>query len=190
MQENHYLVPQQIQGPGLDIAHHITVDTTDDAEYGFVDAKDRLLDVNNWNKYCPEMETEFRLTDHHGLGAGRHARKGDLLRIDKPGVSPVKPGGFDWVAVEAIEYDDYPDLGMESFAMRLRIAADPHRKDEFITEHSDSTITFVIERRGVKLYASYHGRNGVGVIEQMTAGEWECLINAFLAVKKEDRVGQ
>jgi predicted NUDIX family phosphoesterase len=181
MQENHYLVPQQQQGLKLDIEHHITAVTAEDAEYLFVDAKDRLLDINNWNKHCPEMGTELRLTDSHGLGVGRHARKGDLVRIDIPGKGPTHPGGFNWVLVEAIEYDDYPDLSMESFAVRVRTATDPLTKQNItLIPDDDTTSTFVIERRGVKLYASFHGRNGAGNNDHISANEWECLVKAFL----------
>jgi len=190
MQENHYLVPLHPEGHSKDLEHHVVAYTTEEAEYWFVDVKDRLLDVNSWNKYCPAMSAEFRLTDDHGLGVGRHARKGDLIRMDIPGPGSERLGGFEWMRIEAIEYDDYPDMSIETFAIRTRTAQNPMlRKDINEAKYTDSnvTFTFVIERRGAKVLASYHGR-----VEQLDNAtepdkwfwlpdeEWESLIKKLV----------
>ena len=190
MQENHYLVPLHQEGSRKDLEQNIVADSIEDAEYWFVDAKDRLLDVNSWNKYCPAISAEFRLTDIHGLGVGRHARKGDLIRMDIPGPGATRLGGFEWVCIEAIEYDDYPDLSMETFAIRVRTAQNPlNNKDGHNNSpDNDATCTFVIERRGTKLFATYHSRNGSGNVTDTTTNqwlglqdtEWSCLIKGLL----------
>ncbi|MFI5196215.1 MAG: hypothetical protein ACHQD8_03930 [Chitinophagales bacterium] len=174
MQENHYLVPLHQDGFRKDLEHNIVADSIEDAEYWFVDVKDRLLDVNSWNKYCPAISAGFRLTDSHGQGVGRHARKGDLIRMDiqKKGIT-TRLAGFDWVCIEAIEYDDYPDLSMETFAIRVRAAAqNPLNNKEGHNPDTDATFTFVIERRGPKLFATYHSRNGSGNVADTTASLW------------------
>jgi hypothetical protein len=161
MTENHYLVPSQLDGLEKDITHSIITPTIEDAEDWFVDAKERLMAVNNWKKWTVMTSAEFRLTDSHGNAVNRRARKGDHIRIDLP-ESFDTAGGFDWVTIEAIEYDDYPDLMTETFAMRLRPSIHPQDKkghEVLDSSGTEATSTFVIERRGKRLSATYHGRN-------------------------------
>ncbi|MCW3122124.1 MAG: hypothetical protein JWQ38_1616 [Flavipsychrobacter sp.] len=185
MKENHYLVPTQHEGLEKNIEHHVTARSQEDAEDWFVDAKERLLDVNNWKRYATTVSAEFRLTDAHGKAVSRHAHKGDHIRIDIPGPGPEAGGGFDWVQIEAIEYDDYPDIDMETLALRVRPSENPMDKKHEETAHffsSDATSTIVIERRATQLSARYYGRNEVanmdaGIIDKVrnlavAAGAW------------------
>jgi hypothetical protein len=179
MQESHYLVPHQQQGLEKNLEHGIISDSIEDAEDDFVDAKDRLLDVNNWTKYSEINSIGIRLKDSHGKETSRHARRGDHIRIDMPA------GGFNWVVIEAIEYDDYPDQGMETFAIRVRPSENPMMKqaDGENTRH-ETTGTFVIERRGRRLFASYHGRNEPGtradnVWMGLDDAQWAGLVKGF-----------
>ncbi|MES2702366.1 MAG: hypothetical protein V4649_06995 [Bacteroidota bacterium] len=163
MEDKHYLVPKQKEGIEKNFAHTVTARTVADAEDWFVDAKNRLLDINHWKQSSEHLSAEFRLTDSHGKPVSRHAHKGDYIRIDLPGPGPVTGDGFDWVLVEAIEYDDYPDEHRETFAIRVRPADNPTVKKND-TAHffsSDATSTFVIERKGKQISALYHGRNEV-----------------------------
>ena len=162
MNEQHYLVPLQNDGFEKDITHAVTAKTVEDAEDWFVDAKERLLDVNNWEKYAPTISAEFRLADNHGKGLKRSARRYDHIRIDIPGTVSSTPGGFDWATIEVIEYDDYPDDSTETFALRIRPSEHPQYKttdgqDLFLDANASST--FVITRQGKSLFAAYHGRN-------------------------------
>ncbi len=159
MQEKHYLVPLQHAGSEKDLSHSIYAHHIEDAEDWFVDAKERMLDINNWRKFSGIADATFKLTDHHGHAVNRRARKGDHIRIDIPESGYDMDGGFFWAAIEAIEYDDYPDIDMETFAVRVRSCSSPlHRKDEG-EPHNDATGTFVIERVGKILTSMYHGRN-------------------------------
>ena len=154
MEENHYLVPTQIQGLEKNITHSVLVKTKDDADDWFVDAKERLLDVNNWKKYSAIPNMDFRLTDSHGKVLNRKAHSGDHIRIE----IQADATGFDWVTIEAIEYDDYPDTDLETFALRVRPCEHPaNMNDDFVINGATSTI--VIERNGKNLTSSYHGRN-------------------------------
>lgn len=168
MTDTHYLVPAQEEGIEKNIAHSITAATVQEAEDWFVDGKERLLDVNNWKRYSVSVSAEFRLTDHNGKPANRVARKGDHIKIDIPGPGSEAGSGFDWVVIEAIEYDDYPDEDMETIAMRVRPAENPTDRTETGIAHffSDSaTSTFVVERTGKKVAAKYYGRNESANIE-------------------------
>jgi len=163
MPDYHYLIPKQQQGHEKNLEYIMPCDSIEEAEDSFVDAKERLMDVNNWNKYSGIDGLEFRLSDHHGKTVSRHARKGDHIRIE---VSATGQEGrsedMDWVAIEAIEYDDYPDQGMETFGMRLHTCMNPENKQNCDAPYSlsdDATSTFVILRWGSKLIVTYHGRN-------------------------------
>src|ERR1700733_14092947 len=124
MHESHYLIPAQLSGKEKNLAYSIYTDTVEDAEDWFVDAKERLLDINNWKKYGGSAGVDFKLTDGHGKVLNRKAHNGDHVRIT------ITPGAttFDWVVIEALEYDDYPDLDMETFAMRIRPGNGPVTK--------------------------------------------------------------
>jgi hypothetical protein len=161
MNKQHYLVPQQNEGFEKDITHAVTAKTIEDAEDWFVDAKERLLDINNWEKYAPFLSIEFRLSDGQGKGLKRSARRHDHIRIDIPGSVSNTPGGFDWATIEAIEYDDYPDDGMETFALRIRPSEHPEYKIEGLMQQplNEASSTFVIGRQGKNVFVTYHGRN-------------------------------
>jgi hypothetical protein len=158
----HYLVPVQTQGIKKDLEHSITFPMVEDAEDMFVVSKNRLLDVNNWKKSSTHISASFHLTDHHGKPITRRAHKGDHIRIALPAPEARTGDGYDWVEIEAIEYDDYPDEDMETFAMHVRPCRSPLEKRDNDTAHffsESATSTFVIERRGKRLAALYHGRN-------------------------------
>ena len=192
MHENHYLIPEQLQGNEKNIAYSIYTDAVEDAEDWFVDAKERLMDINNWRKYGGSTGVDFKLTDSHGKVLNRKAHNADHIRITVVQQAAV----FDWVVIEALEYDDYPDIDMETFAMRVRPGNHPLIKQD---DHgmNDATSTIVIERKGKKLAASYHGRNESanrpgeitfeqGVITENTSWlglsdtEWAHLVKGFI----------
>ena len=177
MQENHYLVPTQLLGNEKNIAHTGHCDIIADAEDWFVDAKERLLDVNHWQKYSDIRGLDFKLTDSHGKVLNRKAHKGDHIRIEVR----ADATGFDWVGIEAIEYDDYPDIDMETFAMRVRQGEHPANKKEGHIVN-DATTTMVIERRGKTLAASYHGRNDANGVQWLGLSdiEWTAIIKGLI----------
>ena len=155
---HHYLVPQQQDGPGKNLEYHVVTEDVEDAEDWFVDAKERMLDVNNWKRFMRVLSPDLTLTDKHGRIMNRHAHKGDHIRIDLPGPGTREMNAYDWVVIEAIEYDDYPDDNRETFALKIRTAIDP---DDGVNKlvANDTTGTLVIERYGKTLSASYHGRD-------------------------------
>ena len=162
MIQHHYLVPLQQMGAEKDIAYAVTGKNTEDAADWFVDAKERLLDVNHWSRYSANSEIQFSLSDHHGHPVRRKARRGDHICIDNVHPDGLPGMGYDWAIIEAIEYDDYPDEDTETFAIRVRPAANPNEMPagENIQE---ATSTFVIERRHSQLSGTYHGRNQLGI---------------------------
>jgi hypothetical protein len=162
MQDLHYLVPEHIEGIQKNFNHSVCANTVDDAEDWFVSVKERLLDVNKWSKYSGSASPEFTLTDSHCKTLKRHAHKGDYIRIDIPGSGIEKGTEYDWVWVEAIEYDDYPDEDRETIALKLRAAQSPTANMDRETTHlfdNEATSTIVAERSGKTLICHYYGRN-------------------------------
>jgi len=180
----HYLVPPQQLGEKKDLAYKVTADSLEDAEDWFVDAKDRLLRVNSWKQQMAQDAHTFNLTDKHGKFLSRPAHPQDHIRIDQPGPGPREINAHDWVIIEAIEYDDYPDENRESFAMKLRWIISPDT-GAAIGNDDGATGTLVIERRNKELTANYHCRNSIPAFpgaEWMGISEtqWMTLISGLL----------
>jgi hypothetical protein len=170
MQEKHYLVPHHSEGAAKDIFHQIGVETIEDSEDYFVDAKDRLLDVTNWAKYGGiESSAHFKLADSHGQIVTRHARRTDHILI-----CSIEAGQeaelYDWFTINALEYDDYPDSNLETFAIRLMPTVDPAAAAVEGAGQLPDTATIVVERNGVQLRATYHGRNVTDVETTVWSG--------------------
>lgn len=156
------MIPKQEKGAHKDLKESITLENVDDADDLFVLAKERLLDINNWHKLSGGLSAEFILTDNHGKEAHRPAHTGDYIKIKIPGPGNETGDGYDWVHIEKILYDDYPDANGEAMSMQVRPAPSPLHKEE--TAHffkEDATSTFNIERHGRIVLVHYHGRNEV-----------------------------
>ena len=82
----------------------------EDAEDLFILAKDRLLDVNDWN----EGNGNYTLTDSHKHKLHRNAHTGDF----------IKAGEEQWLVINKIQYDDYPDVNGESITLFLSYTND------------------------------------------------------------------
>lgn len=182
MQDNHYLVPQNTEGVATDITHSMPAETTEDAEDLFVDAKDRLLDVNNWAKYGNLSRVHFRLADHNGHPVSRHMRRTDHIVIHIDGSDNA--ADVDWFTIDALEYDDYPDQNAETFAIRLSPTQQTGTGASTAGNAGTDTSTIVVERQGVSLIATYHGRNNItdesDVWHGLEVNEWQQLMNGLL----------
>jgi hypothetical protein len=192
MDETHYLVPRHIGGTEKDITFSISAEDIEDADDWFVDAKDRLLDVNNWQEYIRNKDVRFRLADDRGRNVDRPARRGDHIKIffsDGANFS----GDFDWATIEAMEYDDYPDNSAETFAIRVHPSIDPqvNSGETPILLPDGASGTFVVARVGKELSVTYHGRNEQAHISReqpdekacwmgLTTGQWNDLVKGML----------
>src|SRR5690606_6922297 len=156
------ITPGNEDGKENNLEHSIATDNTEQAEALFVAAEDRMLDVNNWHLFAGPPTSTFRLTDSEGNELNRKAHKGDLIKRELP-AAPGKNegGGYDWVRIEALQYDDYPDTNREILAFTVRPVPAPQSSGEN-TAHffdEDATSTFAVHREGKKVLATYHGRN-------------------------------
>ncbi len=158
----------------------IITKTVEDAEDSFVDAKERMLDVNHWNRYCNHNGVFFSLTDSHSRLVSRRAHKGDHIKINAPDIQEC------CVVIDAIEYDDYPDLGMEAFTMKLHPCAHGAENEEESGD-DDFRAVLIIERKHKNVFAVFNYRNTAG--EQVTApggcfglmdDEWNGMLKRFV----------
>ncbi len=157
---SHPVVPAKDDTPAKDFSEKCSYPTVDEAEDAFVAAKERLLHPDRWHRLAGAMSAEFELCNGRGEPQGRAVRAGDLLRIQVPGPSGMAD---DWVRVEALTYDDYPDDQREELALRVRPTTAPGSSSD-ATAHffnEESTSSFVIARSGNILTAAYHGRHEV-----------------------------
>ena len=156
-------IPEQEHGAAKDIKKQIVMETLDDAEDMFLLAKERLLSVNDWKKMIDGNSAHFQLSDTHGEPLHRHAHLGDYIKIDLPGPGSIAGKNKDWVKIEAIAYDDYPDENGESILLQLRPVAAPNTDNEH-TAHflkDEATSTIQIKRWGKIVAAYYYGRNEI-----------------------------
>lgn len=202
----HAIIPARTIGKNTDLEHDVTLDSREEALNTFKRACKRLLNPPLWHKLGGSLSAEFNLTAADGKEQNRLAEEGDHFRIDIPGPGSSTGDGYDWVKVEVI--DDKSDaLGeMEIFALRVRASSNPNKGTDD-TAHffqDTATSTFIIERNGNKVTASYHGRNetpntktdktsnnirnsmvALGAAVGLSELQWMALIKALL----EDEIG-
>ena len=168
--------------------YSITTTFTEDAEDLFVDAKEKLLDVNNWRRYSGITGIDFRLTDGHSRPVKRKAHRGDHIKINFPEQGSAADEHC-CVVIVALEYDDYPDLDMETFTLRVR-RCETMNKHEDDGDFDEAESSLIVERRNKKIYATYHSRtepvNGADKNDTtnwfgMSDNQWDSLVKGFVA---------
>lgn len=155
------IIPKQKTGKETNTEYELNVADTREARDLFRIARDRLLDVNHWEKLCGIATADFRLTDQHGNQVNRYAQENDFFKIDIPGPGSITGRGFDWVKIEKINKTEDPGNDCESIAIRVRPAPNPktpgNKVAHFFSERATSS--FIVERRGTLVRAGVHGRN-------------------------------
>jgi hypothetical protein len=153
------IIPDNNSGASSDTTHELVASTAASANALFESVKQKLLDVNNWHKYCGKASAVFQLTDEEGNKVFRPAQLGDHFKIDIPGPGSSTGEGNDWVQIEAIEHTINEET--EVLAMRVRPTDNPqnNRKDvaHFFTDEASST--FSVAKQGNKIVAAVNGRN-------------------------------
>lgn len=176
----HQLVPDHTEGISKDLKHDVIAESIEDADELFLIAKDRLLAVNKWKVLCAEFG-ELNLTDTNGHAVTRNAHYNDYIQIQEAG-QPVE-----WVHIDGVEYNDFPDEDYETMAIRMRAARAPeveHANEEYI--NTNATGTFVVERRGRHVAAHYYSRNEAELSATWLSGhdaQWQALVEALLRVE-------
>lgn len=181
MKPLHRLVPDHTEGVSKDLKYDVLAHSVEDADELFVIAKDRLLNVNKWKQICPDF-AELHLTDSHGNEMQRNAHYNDYIKIDEPGQAT------EWVHIDGIEYNDFPDEDYETMAIRMRDAKQPseYSDEQYSDTGNKATGTIVVERRARHIAAHYYSRNESTTAATWLSGhdaQWQALVEALLYVE-------
>lgn len=180
MLKNQLILTANRFNPGLFMEQCFSTKTVEDAEDSFVDAKERLLDVNHWGRYCSAPGVTFSLSDGHNRPVSRRARGGDHIQLSIPGSEIC------CLTIESLEYDDYPDLGMETFTLRLKPCMHSKHSEEDIEESA----ALIIERRHSTVFSVFNFRNPnqSGIANNdvyanfgLTDVQWNNLLSRFIS---------
>lgn len=103
--------------------HSINIPDIDDARDMFLLAKDRLLDINDWNTFFTNGSFNIELKSNKGEKLHRDARTDDMVHIaatNNTGISTES-----WAKVKQIQYDFFPDIRSESISLLLTTSNSP-----------------------------------------------------------------
>ena len=154
------LVPTQHAGAESNTEETATLSGEAEAIQLYETAKQRLLDVNNWEKICGTGSANFQLTDMEGNDVQRTARQHDHFKIDIPGPGPVTGEGYDWVKIESVEEEPLNN-GEAAVVIRVRPATNPKGGGNDVAHFfsDDATSNFVVKLQGNTVTAAVYGRN-------------------------------
>lgn len=151
------LVPEHEEGVQSNTESDAEFESEAEAIRFYQVVRERLLDVNQWNKWAGAATARFQLIDAAGREVNRLAQQGDYFQIDIPGPDGKKEG--DWVRIEAIEEEQKPEYQLT--AIRVRPAENPLSPKQETAHffHEQATSTFVAKQEGCKVIAGVYGRN-------------------------------
>jgi hypothetical protein len=154
------IVPVNKVGKAVDLEHSITEDSIEEAINTFNRSCKRLLNPPVWRQLSGAFSASFKIEAPNNSDANRLAQINDYLLIDIPGPGPSAGNGYDWVKVENIAENADPAAD-QSFALTLKASPNPDKPEQGIAHFfgEGATSTFIINRKGNTVIASYHGRN-------------------------------
>lgn len=130
----------------------------------FNEAKQRLLDINNWGRLCGNAGAEFRLTDETGeLLPGSMPVVGNLIRVKLP--ASANKAGFSWLKIEKFEHSKDLLKDEELFGFSVKPIKDPTDLFKKNKDVYTGTNSFLICREGSLLTASEYDINDMESIE-------------------------
>lgn len=201
-------IPSQQEGKELDVEHSVTKSTSEDAGTLYRLASKRLLQPFLWQQLAGSATAEFNIYANHKNDncTKRPVKINDHLFIDIPANEILNPETHDWVIVEDIKQQIVKDAD-ESIGLKLRACPDPSdlsdKTSHFFT--SAATSTFIIQRTGREVKASYHGRNekpnietgdtgtnirngmvALGAVIGLSKLQWTALLKGLLSDPQED----
>lgn len=153
------LIPSQYEGSESNTEETVTLATETEAQRLYETAKQRLLNVNDWGKFC---SADFRLADVEGNEVQRIAQQHDHFKIDIPGPGTLTGKGYDWVKIESIEEQSL-NKGEAALVIRVRPATNPKGGGDDVAHffRDDATSNFVVRLKGKEVTAAVYGRNEV-----------------------------
>lgn len=156
-------IPEQFTGKSLDYQKSVEFTSGAEADHFFIAARHKLMDVNNWHHITKGLSAVFSVTDENGRQVHKLIEKDDFIKIDIPGPGLPSSDGYDWVRVENMEEEHFPNL--KRLILTLRPCADPTNpgtdKDTAHFFKNVATSSILIEQKGHEVYLRYAGRNEV-----------------------------
>lgn len=153
------IVPLQHTGDDMTLTAAVELNNTEDAKQFYGIAKQRLLNVNNWQQIAGLVSASFQLVDNAGKEIERTARKGDFFKIDIPGPGSKAGDGYDWVKLEELTEVEHDNV--QSIGLRVRPCSNPVGQGDdtahFYSENATSN--FIVTREHNKIYALIIDRN-------------------------------
>jgi hypothetical protein len=157
------MVPAQFTGDKSNAIHSIAKSSAADAKRTYEQAKERLLQVNEWKHICGPHSADFQLTDKHGMPLDGKANTGNYIRVNLPGPGTKVGNGYDWVMIEEIDVKNSPSGNSNYISMRVRPVANPFGNEDETAHFYEAVATssFIVERIGLRISAGVYGRNEV-----------------------------
>ncbi len=200
------IIPDNREGKENDITFDRILDTRGAASDCFKRAYKRLRNPDIWQDLTGAAGAAVSLFTEAGGEARRLVQTGDFLRFDIPGPGPGAGSGYDWVQVKAVEDKTAEGAEEELFAMRVHPSPGPAWQGKDVAHFFDAgaSSTFVVQRQGNRVIASYHGRNeqpnnetssitdnirntvvAAGAAIGLSEAQWSALMRALL----QDEIG-
>lgn len=125
--------------------YQVKLNSVEDADEYFLVAKDRLLDVNEWNNILTDNKNTFALTNAHGQKLHRDAHCGDMIKASIAYDATPKDR---WLHIDKIQYDSYPDINAEQISMNLQLSYSPSGNGIDLSQYpkEERSFTVVINR--------------------------------------------
>jgi len=170
-------VPVNRTGSENDALAFLTYDTDDKALDQFKILRQKLININNWNKYSGKNPTEFFL--HNDGEKPFYPKENDWVKIKIPGPGNKLGNGFDWVKIvkiQSMESDNF-----QAVLMVMKPHSCPENKDNGIAHfYTDAaTSTFVLAQENNAVQFSVHGRDEIPNTKNL--GLMNSLRNFFVA---------
>jgi hypothetical protein len=118
------IIPMQVAGEQTDIVEEKQATELEEAHRYFMDARKRLLDINNWGEIIEGVTCSFTLIGTDSLVKKGIPAVGGYFRIDISGPGSSAGKGYDWVKVELLEDAVAPEASFEFTAIRVRPTVD------------------------------------------------------------------
>ena len=155
------LIPPQETGAETNTEHSMNLSSEEEAKQLYNTVKERLLNVNDWEKLSGAGSANFQLTDASGDAVNRHAQQNDHFRIDIPGPGPVTGNGYDWVQIQNIQEKQEPERNAECIIISVYPATNPTGGEDDVAHFFEDSATsnFMVIREGNTVTAGVYGRN-------------------------------
>lgn len=131
----------------------VTCYSQEEAQQLFLNARNNLLNISDWQRLAGKTSAAFILTDSERQPVTRQAMNGDEIRIEYQhsdrAVSAI------WVRVVAVE-EDHHDLSRSQVILRLKLVDTFASEHDLIDDHKTSS-TFMVEKRNSVITASVFG---------------------------------